>query len=218
METILFIIDLSFSRKTNFRGGRRIGGTTQILCKNPESEWICLEPDPKLRTEIDQKIKTGQLPKNCQARGGTIKTLDSTKRFDTIIYIDVLEHIEDDHAEVLSACQLLNSKGKLVTLSPAHQFLYSPFDHQIGHYRRYNREMLKALTPPDCKVVKLLYLDSIGMLTSLSNRLFLRHGLPTSQQIRFWDRNLVPVSRAVDPLIGFSTGRSILCVWEKADV
>jgi hypothetical protein len=41
--------------------------------------------------------------------------------------------------------------------------------------------------------------------------------LLTAKQIHFWDNNLVPVSRLVDPLIRFSIGRSVLCGWEKSD-
>lgn len=149
--------------------GAGLGATTQALCRRTESEWICLEPDPRLRAMIDQKIELGQLPKNCKTRGGVIATLDVTEQFDTITYIDVLEHIQNDHSETLSASKLLNNKGKLVILSPAYGFLYSPFDSKIGHYRRYTRQMLRELTPPNCKVVQLLYLDSVGMLTSLSN-------------------------------------------------
>jgi SAM-dependent methyltransferase len=197
--------------------GAGLGATTQVLCRGTEFEWICLEPDPKLRAVIDQKIESGQLPKNCKTREGLVATLDVTEQFDTIIYIDVLEHIQNDHSEILSASKLLKRKGKLVILSPAYGFLYSPFDSKIGHYRRYTRQMFKELTPPNCNVLQLLYLDSIGMLTSLSNRLFLQHALPTAKQIHFWDNNLVPVSRLVDPVIRFSMGRSVLCVWEKLD-
>lgn len=197
--------------------GAGLGATTQILCQNHDSEWICLEPDPKLRAIIDQKIETGRLPENCKTRGGMITTLNTDEYFDTILYIDVLEHIRDDCAEVLTASLLLNSKGKLIVLSPAHNFLYSPFDRHIGHYRRYNRQMLKALTPPHCNIFQILYLDSIGILTSLSNRLFLKHNLPTQHQIRFWDDYLVAISRTLDPWIRYSIGRSILCIWEKTD-
>lgn len=149
--------------------GAGLGATTQVLCRGTEFEWICLEPDPKLRAVIDQKIELGQLPKNCKTREGLVATLDVTEQFDTIIYIDVLEHIQNDHSEILSASKLLKRKGKLVILSPAYGFLYSPFDSKIGHYRRYTRQMFKELTPPNCNVLQLLYLDSIGMLTSLSN-------------------------------------------------
>jgi hypothetical protein len=43
----------------------------------------------------------------------------------------------------------------------------------------------------------------------------LKQPLPNQKQILFWDRWLVPVSRAADPVVGYKTGRSIVCVWEK---
>jgi 2-polyprenyl-3-methyl-5-hydroxy-6-metoxy-1,4-benzoquinol methylase len=81
---------------------------------------------------------------------GTIAALESTGPFDTIIYLDVLEHIADDRAELACAARLLSPQGCVIVLSPAHQFLFSPFDQAVGHYRRYSRATLRDLTPPDC--------------------------------------------------------------------
>lgn len=57
----------------------------------------------------------------------------------------MLEHIEADAAEMNKAAALLNPGGHIIVLSPAFQFLYNPFDKAIGHYRRYNKRMLKKL-------------------------------------------------------------------------
>ena len=61
------------------------------------------------------------------------------KTFDTIMYMDVLEHIEDDKKEVNKALKHLNSGGNLIFFVPAYQFLYSDFDKSIGHIKRYNK-------------------------------------------------------------------------------
>jgi len=55
----------------------------------------------------------------------------------------------------------------------------------------------------------------VGVFLSFANRLFLRQNNPTDQQIQFWDKVIIPISRLFDPIIGYSAGRSILCVWEK---
>ena len=54
------------------------------------------------------------------------------ERFDTILYIDVLEHIDDDLGELARSATHLRPGGHLIVLAPAHQALYSPFDKAIG--------------------------------------------------------------------------------------
>ncbi len=100
-------------------------------------------------------------------------------------------------------------------LSPAHPWLYTPFDASIGHYRRYTRQSLRAAGPAGLRLTRLAYLDSAGMLASLGNRLLLQSAMPTPAQIGFWDRFLVPVSYLTDRLTGHRVGKSILGVWTR---
>ena len=84
-------------------------------------------------------------------------------------------------------------------LSPAHPFLFTPFDAAIGHFRRYTRASLHRAAPATLSLEKLVYLDAAGMLASAGNRLLLRSAMPTERQILTWDRLLVPVSRRDRP-------------------
>ena len=60
--------------------------------------------------------------------------------YDTILYLDVLEHIEDHESEILKAFGSLKKDGYLVFNVPAFQFLYSDFDKKVGHFRRYSKK------------------------------------------------------------------------------
>ena len=53
------------------------------------------------------------------------------------------------------------------------------------------------------------------MLLSLANRLLLQQKLPTLKQILFWDKRVIPLSRILDPVLGYRVGKSILGVWQK---
>ncbi len=196
--------------------GAGLGGTTEILCDGSQSSWLCLEPDKEMTESIRNKIRAGELPVCCQARAGFRSELKASDKFDAILYIDVLEHIEDDRAEALAAIEHLKPGGFLIILSPAHQYLYSPFDKAIGHFRRYSLEELRATVPSDLKEISLRYLDSIGLFASLGNRMLLRQAMPTEKQILFWDRVLIPISQIVDPLLGFRFGKTVIGVWKKA--
>ena len=168
-----------------------------------------------MRAKIDAQISAGKLPACCRTLGGTVSDLPGDLIFDTLIYIDVLEHIEDDRAELVSATNHLAPNGTLILLAPAYNFLFSPFDHSIGHYRRYNKDMLIDITPYDLHIEKLFYLDSVGILMSLTNRFFLKQSMPQLQQILFWDHRVLPLSRILDKLTGYSVGRSIVGIWRK---
>jgi hypothetical protein len=146
---------------------------------------------------------------------GTTESLSSGDRYDAILYIDVLEHIEADQQELARASALLRPGGRIIVLSPAHQWLYTPFDLSIGHIRRYDKSSLAACTPSGCEIERLIYLDSAGMLTSMGNRLFLRQSMPSLKQILFWDRFLVPLSTRLDRLTFHTVGKSVLGIWQK---
>ena len=117
--------------------------------------------------------------------------------------------------ELQRAAGLLNDQGRVIVLAPAHSFLFSPFDHQIGHYRRYDRRGLRAACPAELTIERMAYLDSVGMLASLANRLLLSQATPTLGQIQFWDSVLVRMSRFVDPFVFHRIGKSILAVMRK---
>lgn len=193
--------------------GAGLGETTNWLCRGTHTAWLCLEPDAAFCEVIQSKIRAAQLPAGCTVHNGTIESLASHKReFDSIIYIDVLEHVEDDRSELKRAAQLLRERGELIILSPAHDFLFSRFDQQIGHYRRYNRKKIRRICPGGLSLVHLEYLDCVGMLASLANRWLLGQSIPTLRQIAFWDKVMVRASALCDPLFGYRLGKSILAV------
>ncbi len=195
--------------------GAGMGGTTERLAGNDQTSWVCLEPDPELIRRIQEKCDRGELPRGCVPRQGILSDLGSDEQFDTILYIDVLEHIEHDAAEMAAAAAHLSPGGRIVVLSPSYQWLYSPFDQAIGHYRRYSRKTLRAAAPDGLDCVRMRYLDSVGVMASAANRFLMKQGMPTPSQLRFWDRVLVPLSRWVDRLTAFTFGKSILGVWRK---
>jgi hypothetical protein len=191
--------------------GTVVSGFTHLSVER----WLALEPDPAMADRLLSLSWAGMLPAICQPRLGTISDLRAADRFETVLYIDVLEHIQHDRGELARAAGHVERKGTLIVLAPAHQFLYSSFDAAIGHFRRYTLRGLLDLSPPGLSVARARYLDAVGLLASLGNRLILRQTLPTPAQIRIWDRYMVRASRWVDPVFGFRLGKSVLLVWRK---
>jgi SAM-dependent methyltransferase len=196
--------------------GAGIGATTQALSRLPRRTWTCVEPDAALAERLNAVVHAMAKTSPVSVVIGALRDLPHAAQYDSILYVDVLEHIEGDHAEVAAAAPLLRSGGHLIVLCPAHNWLYTPFDKAIGHYRRYDRRMFQALQPPSASIVRLRYLDSVGLAASLGNRYFLKSASPTAVQVGFWDRVLVRASLLSDPLLAYRVGKSILGVWRKA--
>jgi|HubBroStandDraft_1064217.scaffolds.fasta_scaffold00855_18 2-polyprenyl-3-methyl-5-hydroxy-6-metoxy-1,4-benzoquinol methylase len=195
--------------------GAGIGTVAKSLCAGEIRRWVALEPDAAMAAGLRADRSAGRLHAACEIRTGSIGSLADAERFDNVLYIDVLEHIEDDRDEVRRARDHLNPGGTLIILVPAHQSLYSPFDAAIGHFRRYDREQLSSLCPSGMSSVCARYLDSVGLSASLANRVLLRSAQPKLAQVLLWDRVMVRVSRVVDPLLGYRFGKSLLVVWKK---
>ena len=155
-------------------------------------------------------------PKNVVLKHGTI--VDITESFDAILYLDVLEHIADDRAEIKEALKRLKPGGFLIILVPAHQYLFSEFDEAVGHCRRYSLRTLRNAIGSELITVSERYLDSVGLIASLTNRLLLRQSSPSQRQVEFWDRVLVQLSNFLDPILRYKLGKSILAVYRKGGI
>ena len=185
--------------------GAGIGSNTRLLAGLSFDSWIAIEPDAALADRID-------LPSaRHRKQVATIKEIGG--RFDTILYVDVLEHIEDDRAELLRARDRLKPGGWLIVLAPAHPFLFGPFDAAIGHHRRYTRASMRAIVPGSMKEVRLDYLDCGGLLASFANRVLLKSAHPAEWQVLFWDRVLVRTSRLMDRAFRGRVGKAVLGIW-----
>ena len=105
------------------------------------SQITCLEPDKKLFSNLKKKHKN---KKKIIIKNLKLSQLKNTKKYKTIIYADVLEHIKNDFKELRLALNHLKKNGRLIILCPAHNFLFTSFDKNVGHFRRYNKNMFKS--------------------------------------------------------------------------
>ena len=195
--------------------GAGIGGNIPALFGGGVREWVALEPDAEQARRISEAVVAGKLPPATRVITGTLDTLDDARLFDAILYIDVIEHIDDDADELHRAMRKLVPGGRLIVLVPAHQFLFSPFDAAIGHYRRYSRAGLRGIGPAGSRLEMLRMMDSVGFFAGLANRMVLRAAMPSARQIQVWDRLMVPVSRWLDPMLSYRFGKSIVAVWSR---
>ena len=115
--------------------------------------------------------------------------------YNTIMYLNVLEHIKNDKQEIKLALSKLNTGGHLIILVPAHQKLYSKFDKEIGHFRRYNISFFKKIKIKNVRVKKLVYLDMVGYILYFLNKLFFKEEIyPSQLKVFLWDKIFSPIT------------------------
>lgn len=131
--------------------------------------------------------------------------------FDTVVALNVLEHIEDDVAALRRMGEMLPGGGRVVIFVPADQKLFGTMDTQVGHYRRYSRETLHAaLESAGLKVEHVHYQNEAGRFGWwLNGRVLRRNHIPSAQS-KIFDL-MVPLFRAIES-DNPSTGLSLVAV------
>src|SRR5438067_5298690 len=83
----------------------------------------------------------------------------AAEHFDTVVCVNVLEHIKDDVAALESFREIVApSKGHVLIFVPAVQAVYGPLDAELGHHRRYvKRSLRRAFTRAGMELVRLQY-------------------------------------------------------------
>lgn len=134
---------------------------------------------------------------------------------DTIVCINVLEHIEDDRQALQSMHALLEPGGKVLLLVPAFQFLYGGVDKAVGHYRRYGRrELFRKLDEAGYRVRDIFYMNSVAVPGwYLHNRIRGKSEESPSQVLMF-DRFVAPWLRPLEALVRPPFGLSLIAVAE----
>jgi SAM-dependent methyltransferase len=138
---------------------------------------------------------------------------------DAIISVNVLEHIEDDRCALANLVERLHPGGYLLLNVPALMVLYNDLDRLAGHHRRYTTSRLRGLLEGEpIEVERLCYFNPVGALGWWLNS-FKRYDSLNSDavngQIQFFDKYVVPVSRALDPLCRPWFGQSVVCIGRR---
>ncbi len=134
---------------------------------------------------------------------------------DTVVALNVIEHIENDALAVQNIFKLLTPKGRFIMLVPAHQALYSPVDKLVGHHRRYAAAQVRALLEQaGFRVLQCSYRNWLGAIGWYVNGRILRRNRIPSHQLRLFDL-FVPFLQYIDQWCPFPFGISVLAVVEK---
>jgi glycosyltransferase involved in cell wall biosynthesis len=137
-----------------------------------------------------------------------------TEKVDTVISLNVLEHVEDDASVLAGFHNMLQPGGHAIVLIPAHPWLFSAADDALGHHRRYTRRQLRhALEDAGFDVVSLSEFNRLGVLGWHANKLAGKSTV-SPRQMRLYSL-LLPLAKLLDR-IGLGPGLSLIAVGRKA--
>jgi glycosyltransferase involved in cell wall biosynthesis len=134
--------------------------------------------------------------------------------FDTILCLNVLEHIENDRGALAAFASILPPGGRLVLQVPAMQSIYGEIDRAIGHYRRYEAAPLRQLLEEaGFEVQSLRFFNIPGILGWYVNAVLLGRSAVPGIQARLVNL-LVPLLR-LEQRFSPSFGMALIAVGRK---
>ena len=201
----------NFIKNTILEVGPGRGEIISHFAHDKKKKISLLEPDSENFEFLKKKFE-----KNPNVKVSNLFIADVQEKFETIIYMDVVEHIENHEEEILKAYSKLEKNGYLIFIVPAFQLLFSDFDRAVGHYRRYEKKFFKEFAKSNnIKCVKNHYFDSLGFFIVLIGKILkLKNNKTVSIGIKFWNL-LIIFSRINDTLIFNAFGKSLICVYKK---
>ena len=197
--------------------------THLLVTENHEVERIySTEPSDVFFKDPSSKF---QFPTYVQFENKDLFNLkdENLGQFDTIVFIHVLEHIEQDKMALDVSYDLLEKDGHILIEVPALPFLFSKHDESLGHYRRYTKKMLRSIVDTNkFEILKLWYQDPIGVLGSFYYFKVRKIKLKSdagenlvSTQGNIYDKYVIPFEKKLEKLITFPFGLSLTAILKK---
>jgi len=149
---------------------------------------------------------------NVTIRQGDVRALEDSERYDSVVMLDVLEHVEDD-VELLAGLRgRLAPRGRLIIKVPAIPALYNGMDRVVGHFRRYGRGGLEqVLRRAGFAEIRTWGFNLAGVPGWWLTGSLFRSTVPSTNRIRIFNR-LVPIFRCIDGVVKPRIGLSLFAV------
>lgn len=175
----------------------------KIAVRHPASTVVAIEPAANVFDVLAERCTELTNLSALQITSSDLVGTDDNPRFDTVLYVNVLEHIEHDTVELTTARQLLEPGGHLCVFVPAMPSLYGSLDYKSGHYRRYTAEQLeRLLVEAGFTDIDVRYFDLLGVTPYwLMYRVFKVSRLDRVSSTGY-DRVVVPLSRMLQRVLG----------------
>jgi glycosyltransferase involved in cell wall biosynthesis len=190
----------------------------KLLERRPGTQITALEPDPKLHEELLARTKRNPEIQTLNVTSTDLLQSDMHPTFNSVVYVNVLEHILDDAGELGTAHRLVVPGGTLAIFVPAIPRLYGSLDYKSGHHRRYTAGSLQTvIEQAGFELVDVRYLDLLGVAPYFLMYRLLDVKSLGSVSSSGYDRVIVPISRAIQRLAPHPPfGKNLLAIARRA--
>jgi glycosyltransferase involved in cell wall biosynthesis len=180
--------------------GSGVGNITRHLI--PRTEYIVSDVNPLYLQALNALTRDRPYLEAAYCDVTDSQSFPNTPNgFDTVICLNVIEHIEDDRAALTNIKRVLADNGRAIILVPQGQWNFGTLDEVLEHKRRYSKETLRELAAAcGMRVTRLLELNRIGTIAWFLNGKLLRRRTFGLLQIQMLNC-LTPLFRAVDFLV-----------------
>jgi len=205
--------------------GRRIvevgagtGALSELLLQTKPEYLAALEPSANMFPHLSQNLRRADTANVATAHQSTLESLPPlSKPPDTIVYINVLEHIEHDEKELRTAASLLQPKGKILIFVPANRWLMSNMDRHFGHFRRYSMpELISKCEAAGLRILFSRHFDALGILPWMIKFRLMGSEKMEPGAVRLYDNVVVPFARVLEGVISPPLGKNIILAAEKS--
>ncbi len=143
------------------------------------------------------------------------KQNSATNTFDSIVLLNVIEHLANDALAIQLCNFLLKKNGNLIVLAPAYNFLYSQLDKILGHYRRYTiKSLSRQFSNHPFEIIHKQYFNLLGIGGWLIyNKILKKERIDNSKMKIF--NGLVSFAKPLDKVVFNKVGLSVIIVAKK---
>lgn len=140
----------------------------------------------------------------------------ASHNFDTVVCVNVLEHIADDVGALRMFRDVLAPGGQVLIFVPAVQAAYGPLDAELGHHRRYSkRSLARAFDHAGLELVDLRYTNPLGLLGWMYNSYITRSTAHSPTQVRLFEWLVAPWALPLERFLAPPIGLSLVAVARK---
>jgi SAM-dependent methyltransferase len=200
--------------------GAGTGSFSELLLELRPDSLALVEPSPAMYQRLTERLKiintTTQIATYPTTFKKSFEQIRLTHQPDSIIYVNVLEHIADDEAELRIINQTLDNGGRVFLFVPALSWLFGPFDKLIGHHRRYSlAELVGKCTAAGFLVRRADYFDFFGVLPWWIKYRVCKSDQLGSGAVQLYDRLVVRIATVLESFLRPPIGKNIVLVAEK---
>lgn len=201
--------------------GAGTGAFSELILRRAPESLSLVEPSREMFRILGERLKLGD-------GGGRVRAYNSVfaevagrikeeQAPDSIIYVNVMEHVADDAAELAAVHRTLCEGGRAFIFVPALRWLYGSFDKQVGHHRRYGKsELEEKCRRAGFRVLKSGYFDLAGIVPWWVKYCLLKSDKMEAGAVEFYDRYVVPAAKRIETLLRPPVGKNIILVAEKS--